>query len=72
MNFPAFQSLFVKFRLEFTRSRERFRSWPAVVPAVDAVQCRQQGIEVGWLTHHAVSGSRQLQFQATHSARATS
>jgi hypothetical protein len=33
MNFPAFQSLLVKFRLEFTRSRERFRSCPAVVPA---------------------------------------
>jgi hypothetical protein len=33
MNFPAFHSLFVKFLLEFTRSSERFKSWPVVVPA---------------------------------------
>eukprot|EP00879_Flechtneria_rotunda_P033918 GHRR01037823.1.p3 GENE.GHRR01037823.1~~GHRR01037823.1.p3 ORF type:complete len:101 (+),score=29.41 GHRR01037823.1:227-529(+) len=33
MNLPAFHSLFVKLRFDRTRSTDRFRSWPAVVPA---------------------------------------
>lgn len=32
INFAAFQILLVKFLLAVTRSRERFRSWPGVVP----------------------------------------
>lgn len=34
MNFPAFHSLFAKFRLALTRSSDRLRSCPAAVPVV--------------------------------------
>ena len=36
MNFPAFHSLMVRLRLAVMRSSDRFRSWPAVVPATCA------------------------------------
>ncbi len=34
MNLPAFHSLLVKLRLDTKLSMDRFRSWPAVVPAL--------------------------------------
>lgn len=52
MNFPAFHSLFVKFRLAFTRSRDRLRSCPAAVPVVVGAQ------EVGGRARGVVAGEQ--------------
>lgn len=40
MNLPAFHSLLVKLRLDTKRSMDRFRSWPAVVPALGLAEVR--------------------------------
>jgi len=46
-NFPAFHSLLVKLREELTRSRDRFRSWPGLVPVASVKRSASGGRDAG-------------------------